>query len=58
MSACGMRRSHSVSGIFGVACCKPSAEMILPGLDCTLGRVLTVNMGGNALEVDGVFFEF
>ncbi len=31
--------------------------MILRGLDCALGRVSTVNMGGNASEVDGVFFE-
>jgi hypothetical protein len=42
---------------FGIACYEPSVEMILPGLDCALGRVSTVNMGGNPLEVDGVFFE-
>ena len=57
-SACGMSRSHSARGNFGSqAGCKPGAEMVLPGLDGTLGGVAAVDMGWQELEIYRVFGE-
>jgi hypothetical protein len=44
-------------GELGIAGCKTSTEMILPGLDGAFGRVAWVNMQRDSLEVDNLFLE-
>jgi hypothetical protein len=57
MPACGISRSHSVMGNFGVACGETGTEMVLPSLDCSFSGVTSVAVRRDELETNVIFFE-